>query len=263
MHKRETLKIVLITLSVLAVIVINALIFTRPTTDVTQAPLEPDVTEPVPDFSLYADVKEKKRAFYQFLYPEIHKQNNYLLTLRHYVESIYRKVAKGHTLNKMEQEKVAWLASEYRVDTTTSLKVQVEALLVKIDIIPAELVLAQSANESAWGTSRFARQGFNFFGLWCFSPGCGFVPSRRQPGLHHEVAKFSNLSLATYTYMRNLNRHQAYKELRAIRARLRANQLPITGEALAEGLINYSERGAAYVEELQSMIRFNQEYLPQ
>jgi Bax protein len=61
--------------------------------------------------------------------------------------------------------------------------------------------------------------------------------------------------------MRNLNRHDAYADLREIRSRLRANQLPITGVALAEGLMNYSERGAAYVEELQTMILFNEEFL--
>ena len=61
--------------------------------------------------------------------------------------------------------------------------------------------------------------------------------------------------------MRNINRHYAYKELRDIRNTLRSNQLPVTGVALAEGLMNYSERGVAYVEELQAMIRYNKDYM--
>ena len=89
------------------------------------------------------------------------------------------------------------------------------------------------------------------------------MPSRRESGAAHEVAKFDNLSKATYTYMRNLNRHDAYSEMRKIRSTLRLNQLPLTGVALAEGLMNYSERGVAYVEELQAMIRYNSEYLEQ
>ena len=119
----------------------------------------------------------------------------------------------------------------------------------------------QAANESAWGTSRFAQQGYNFFGLWCYKKGCGFVPARRNSGANHEVAKFENLSRATYTYMRNINRHDAYRELRHIRASLRRAQLPVTGLALAEGLMNYSERGAAYVNELQNMIRYNKGFI--
>lgn len=42
---------------------------------------------------------------------------------------------------------------------------------------------------------------------------------------------------------------------------MRVNQLPVTGQALAEGLINYSQRGAAYVEELQAMIQFNKRFM--
>lgn len=261
MHKRETFKIVLITLGVLAVIVINAIIFTKDEPDILDVPQTVKDNKPVPDFSAYTDVKEKKEAFFNYLRPEVEKQNAYLLTLRHYVQTLYRKALVDEPLSQDDLDRLAWLEEEYRVKSTQPLKVKLPALLQKIDVLPVELVLVQAANESAWGTSRFARKGYNFFGLWCFSKGCGFVPNRRNDGASHEVAKFNNLSRATYTYMRNLNRHDAYADLREIRSRLRANQIPITGVALAEGLMNYSERGAAYVEELQTMIRFNEEFL--
>ena len=134
---------------------------------------------------------------------------------------------------------------------------QLQQLINKVDIIPEALVLVQAANESAWGTSRFAQQGYNFFGLWCFRAGCGFVPKNRNHGAVHEVAKFSQLAEATYTYMRNLNRHPAYQNFREIRSQLRTEQKPITGLALSQGLEKYSERGQDYIEELQQMIRFN------
>ena len=261
MHKRETFKIVLITFGVLAVIVINAIIFTKDEPDILDIPQAVKTQMPVPDFSAYTDVKEKKEAFFNYLRPEVEKQNAYLLTLRHYVQTLYRKALANESLSEEDKERLEWLEEEYRVKPTQSLKSKLLALLQKIDVLPAELVLVQAANESAWGTSRFARKGYNFFGLWCFSKGCGFVPNRRNDGASHEVAKFDSLSRATYTYMRNLNRHDAYADLREIRSRLRANQIPITGVALAEGLMNYSERGAAYVEELQTMILFNEEFL--
>jgi Bax protein len=99
------------------------------------------------------------------------------------------------------------------------------------------------------------------FGLWCFRKGCGFVPKQRIEGAQHEVAKFPNLARATYTYMRNLNRHNAYKSLRDIRSTLRQHERPISGVALSEGLMQYSERGEDYIDELQQMIRVNQEYI--
>ena len=91
MHKRETFKIVLITLGVLAVIVINAIIFTEDEPDILAIPQTTKATKPVPDFSVYTNVKEKKEAFFDYLRPEVEKQNAYLLTLRHYVQTLYRK----------------------------------------------------------------------------------------------------------------------------------------------------------------------------
>ncbi|QJR79310.1 mannosyl-glycoprotein endo-beta-N-acetylglucosamidase [Alteromonas pelagimontana] len=261
MHKTETTKIVLITVAVLAVIVINAWILTNREPDILDVPETEQSDKPVPDFNAIDNVSKKKTTFFNYLRPEVEKQNEYLLSLRHYIQTLQRKVNSNEALSDDDKERIDWLVEEYAVEEDLDVDDQIAALLKKVDILPVELVLAQAANESAWGTSRFAQEGYNFFGLWCFKRGCGFVPSRRTKGADHEVAKFPNLSRATYTYMRNLNRHYAYRDLRNIRSTLRANQLPVTGVALAEGLLNYSERGVAYVEELQAMIRFNQEFL--
>ena len=75
------------------------------------------------------------------------------------------------------------------------------------------------------------------------------------------MAKFKNLSHAVKTYIRNLNRHYAYKELRDIRADLRAQDKPITAKALVHGLQSYSERGQDYIDELLSMMRVNKEHM--
>lgn len=261
MHKRETMNIVLITVGILLVIVINAWIMSSREPDILDIPITEQADEPVPDFMDIENVQEKKEAFFNYLRPEVEKQNEYLLSLRHYIQTLQRQLSLGEALSEDDQERVVWLVNEYKVDEDAETEDQLRTLLRRVDILPVSLVLAQAANESAWGTSRFARKGYNFFGLWCFRKGCGFVPSRRTEGAAHEVAKFPNLSKATYTYMRNINRHNAYKELRTIRSTLRTNQLPVTGVALAEGLMNYSERGIAYVEELQAMIRYNRDYM--
>ena len=70
-------------------------------------------------------------------------------------------------------------------------------LLERVDAVALEVALAQSANESAWGQSRFAKQGNNFFGQWCYRKGCGIVPKKRDKGGRHEVAKFKSVNAAT------------------------------------------------------------------
>ncbi len=226
-----------------------------------ELPIETEGSQVIPDFSKITDVIDKKRAFFDYLLPEVERQNDYLISLRLTVKALSNEYSQQGELTPADRHRLEWLVSEYKVPDDLSLSAQLEILLRRVDIIPAELVLVQAANESAWGTSRFAREGFNLFGLWCFRKGCGFVPKQRIEGAQHEVAKFPNLARATYTYMRNLNRHNAYKSLRDIRSTLRQHERPISGVALSEGLMQYSERGEDYIDELQQMIRVNQEYI--
>jgi hypothetical protein len=57
--------------------------------------------------------------------------------------------------------------------------------------------------------------------------------------------------------MNNLNRNGAYRKLREIREVLRNSNQPVTGMSLAQGLAKYSQRGNAYIIEIQDMIRQN------
>ena len=129
--------------------------------------------------------------------------------------------------------------------------------LLRVNVVPRSLALIQAAKESGWGTSKFARLANNLFGQQCFVKGCGIVPTARAAGRKHEVERFVTVQDAVAGYAYNLNSHPRYAELRRIREKLARTDQPITGVALADGLLAYSERGAAYVAEIQSMIRQN------
>ena len=75
--------------------------------------------------------------------------------------------------------------------------------------------------------------------------------------MHHEVAYFDSVQEGVNYYVRTINSHPAYKDLRAIRLQKRQGSVPVAGYDLAEGLIKYSERGAEYIREIQAMIRYN------
>lgn len=258
MHKFKIISIALATVIVLLL----GLFFMQPEPSIVEdIPIVEYASEPVPNFNEYDQVKEKKRAFFSYLAPAVDAQNEYIRTIRQFLQGLQAKQLAGEGLSEYQQKELDWLIEEYRVDTEQSVDAIYNEIFRKIDIIPKELVLVQTANESAWGTSRFATQGYNFFGLWCFRKGCGFVPRQRNEGAAHEVAKFDDLSSAMYSYMRNLNRHPAYKDMRLIRQKYRNSQKPITAYSLAEGLTKYSERGEEYVDELRDMIRINQELI--
>lgn len=215
----------------------------------------------LPDFNQYTDVTEKKRAFFNYLRPYVKRENARLRSLRAQLLDIQEKKQKHLRISLEEYAFLYSLYDEFRMEVAETDETMLEELLKRVDIIPDTLVLMQAANESAWGTSRFAVEGYNFFGQWCFREGCGLIPNSRLEGQSHEVAKFNNPGASIKSYFYNLNTFHTYEGLRAIRARLRDEGKPVRGEALAAGLGSYSERGDEYIAEISGMIRFNRKLL--
>jgi len=213
----------------------------------------------LPKFSEYTDVKEKKHAFFNFIKPHVEAENKKILQQRANIEIARMMLEHDEPLSKKQASDIKKILKLYRLPETLDTLTLTQALR-RVDIIPKELALMQAANESAWGTSRFARIGLNFFGQWCYKKGCGMVPRRRNSEAEHEVAAFKSVRAAVSSYFKNINTHNAYKELRTIREDLRAQQKPILATKLTYGLMSYSERGEAYIEELNTMINQNRVY---
>ena len=216
----------------------------------------PDTSAPPPpDFTAFDDTNERKEAFFGYFLPLIEEHNVEILSLR---AELLRLEEQKDSLSGRQQRRVENLASNYELEEfSIAAQEDWDVLLRRVDVVPPSLALAQAANESAWGGSRFAQEGNNYFGHWCFVAGCGLVPDARQQGARHEVAAFDSPQHSVQRYIFNLNSHEAYTQLRLKRAALRENGEPITGLKLAEDLGRYSERGEAYIKELQSMIRCN------
>lgn len=214
----------------------------------------------LPKFSEIKNVKEKKRRFFAFIRPDLEKQNKKILLDRHTLLAIKERYFVESALTDADKAFIAKMNKKYKNKTQFGLLAEIDQLLIKVDIVPIPLVLVQAANESAWGTSRFAKIGLNFFGMWCFEKGCGMVPRSRNNGATHEVAAFDSVEEAVTKYLHNINTNTAYKVFRTIRGQLRLQELPLTPEILATGLLPYSERGTDYVLEISEMIRHNRPY---
>ena len=195
-----------------------------------------------PSFNSIENTTVRKEVFFNFLLPAIKEKNVEITKLR--------ELIINDKLNAIELEE---LAIKYRLNLPTTK----EELLIAIDVLPPSLVLAQAANESNWGRSRFAEDFNNYFGIWCFVKGCGIVPTKRDMNAKHEVATFDSLKDCIDYYVLTLNRNYAYQNLRSIRRSQRDNLTPVTGIALAEGLKGYAEIGEDYVNVIKAVIRFN------
>ena len=209
--------------------------------------LQPTPPEAVPDFSAYKEVTEKKQAFFDFVRPSVRIENGNIRAERQALEAVKARAKDGDMDSADDVEDIRRLAEKYRVpkrETLTNRDV-LEDLLVRVDEVPEGLALAQAANESAWGTSRFAQNHRNFFGLWCFTKGCGVKPRRASAESTHQVAAFDSVRAGR----RLLSADAEFVTRRTRRSGRRrsgscelAGQA-VTGEALAAGLLRYSERG--------------------
>ncbi len=210
--------------------------------------------KPVPDFSAIKDTDSRKKAFFDYLTPFIERENARIVKLRQQIEQLEAKLKQQQALTVEEYAFIYSLFDEFKIDMADADLDGVRELLTRVDVLPASLVLTQAAKESGWGSSRFATDGYNFFGQWCFKTGCGVVPSKRGQGKYHEVAVFDHVAQSVNAYFYNLNTFYVYEELRAIRARVRQQDGHVVAEKLASGLARYSERGQQYVEEITAMI---------
>ena len=212
----------------------------------------------LPDFAAIEDVNAKKQAFFDYLTPIIQEENQRILAQR---EQLLAAI-EALPLSGRQERAMRELAVEYLLleagDTDTPLTAELLGKLQnRVDMIPPSLALSQAAIESGWGTSRFAREGLNLFGHWCYTPGCGLVPEQRAEGDTHEVRKFDSVNESVRAYLHNLNTQLSYGQLRNIRRMQRATGQPVSGQRLARGLSRYSERGEVYVEEVKGMISAN------
>jgi Bax protein len=198
------------------------------------------------------DIENKKKRFFNFMRPIIEEENASILKLRNKLLT-----AKKQSNNK---KFVTRIAQSYSTDWNPDNE-NWDKLLERVDMIAPELALAQSANETAWGQSRFAQQGNNFFGQWCYKKGCGLIPANRNRGATHEVAQFNNVNESVRSYIKNINTGRAYASLRKIREKNRTTGKMPDAIAQAGGLVNYSERGKKYVSEIRSLIRANKKLM--
>jgi uncharacterized FlgJ-related protein len=101
--------------------------------------------------------------------------------------------------------------------------------------INTELIVAQAIVESNYGTSRFAREGHNLFGIRVWSKE-GMLPYKQPDYIDWRVRVFKSKCDSVKYYIEILNTKKVYAEFRRVRE-LTLNRNPI---AMAKTLDNFS-----------------------
>ena len=199
------------------------------------------------DIKTLGDTKKKRELFIKIILPLILDENDKITEDR---KKLFKILSKN--FNTVGER--VWLKrrfKEYKIEDKDLSK-----LKMRMDIIPVSLALAQAANESGWGTSRFALEGNALFGQWTWSKK-GIEPADKDVNKTHKVLQFQILKASVRAYKNNLNTHNAYKEFREVRAQLRQEGKQIIGLDLVKYIKNYAAIGEKYVEILEGIITKN------
>ena len=199
------------------------------------------------DLKTLGNTSQKRELFIKIILPLILDENEKITDDR-------KKLFKMLSKNFNTAGERYWLKrrfKEYKIDDQDLSK-----LKMRMDIIPVSIALAQAANESGWGTSRFALEGNALFGQWTWSKK-GISPKNKDPDASHKILQFQILKASVRAYKNNLNTHNAYKQFREERAKLREADDKINGLLLTQYLKNYAGIGSKYVEILDSIISNN------
>jgi Bax protein len=100
--------------------------------------------------------------------------------------------------------------------------------------IPTSLIIAQSIVESNFGTSRFAKEGNNLFGVRIWGTTNGMLPLLQDPSINWRVKTYKSKCQSVRHYISTLNNNHHYQEFRQLRNKTKD---PIK---LADTLDNFS-----------------------
>ena len=199
------------------------------------------------------DKDQKKTVFFRALLPIVLAENQRIWNQRVF---LLQQFGQGPVDPHGDAgQEVAQIADRYRMDGDLNDPETRETLLQRVDIVPVALVLAQAAQESGWGTSRFALESNNLFGIWTWNEDAGSVPLNRPEEATHMVRVYPDIETSVRAYLHNINIGFAYTDFRDMRAQMRAAGKSLDPFLLAGALDRYSAAGDLYVTDIRAMLR--------
>ena len=198
------------------------------------------VEENVPEAYVDMEPQKRKYDFVKWILPIVEVQNDQILQLRKIVLQIQRKEMFRIPITEDEQNFLNMLQLEYGGNS-------IQDLLERINTIPTSMVIAQASLESGWGSSRFAQEGNNLFGIRTYDPNVPGLTPLGDTNANFKVKSYLTVNDSVADYIFLLNTHYAYEDLRNARAYM-SKRFNMDVHALADTLLDYSELGSQYIE---------------
>tara|TARA_B100001769_G_C22084140_1_gene584320 strand:- start:659 stop:1408 length:750 start_codon:yes stop_codon:yes gene_type:complete len=202
----------------------------------TSAVIEHDV----PTKFVTMNEKQRKIEFIEWILPIVARQNDLVMQERKIILKLQNRELLGIQLRETEIDFLNIMQLKYGGNSF-------DDLLARVNVIPTALVISQASIESGWGSSRFAQEGNNLFGIRTYNKDTPGMKPKNNSNANFKVRSYLTVDDSVANYLLLLNTHHAYKDFRTARSYM-SHVDAMDDHALADTLFDYSELGSQYIE---------------
>ncbi len=164
---------------------------------------------------------------------------NYKLCLLILIFVIIQTTSGKDIVVKNDIPKFVYNDSKEFVDAINNCADWLEKDMIKNEIVPREIIIAQSVIESDYGKSRFSKVANNLFGVRTYDLNKPHIKPLNSPESNFGLKKYETKCDSVKDYIKTLNKGFAFSEFRQVRQKMIEND-NIDIFILVETLKNYA-----------------------
>lgn len=206
------------------------------------------------DFNREKYDEVRPALFYEMLLPVVLKANEALIAEREQVLRLRKEFYETGDLTAESMDELKKWIERYDVKLSDDLDTLFNTLVPRVDAVTPTLLLTMAAEDSGFGTSRYAREYNAIFNQRDWD-GNGAVPDEAQKeGPQYRIKIFPSLYEAVLSEIHYLNTNGYFENYRIAREKYRRTDNPMRGYSIAHLLINFPYRPIKYPDILKHLI---------
>lgn len=193
------------------------------------------------DFSQIKDNNRRNHMFIKILTPLALKINEEIATEREEILQFGKDLKKNLELTPKQEKRLEELALKY--DAFTRLKgyrrhqLQIQKLRARIAPVPPSFLIAVSAIETNWGSSRIIKEGNALYKELSWYTDKGLVPQDEKEDNSYRIRTFPDLISSMRSYALKLNSNVSFDHMRFMRTQQIAHDKPLSGRDISHTML--------------------------
>lgn len=206
------------------------------------------------DFNREKYDEVRPALFYEMMLPVILKANETLAAERERLMRLKREFDDTGDLSAQSMDELREWVKRYDVKPSDDLDTLFNSLIPRVDGVTPTLLLTMAAQDSGFGTSRYAREYNAVFNQRDWD-GRGAVPDEAQKeGPQYRIKVFNSLYDAVISQIHYLNTNGYFENYRIAREKYRRSNNPMRGYSIAHLLINFPYKTFKYPDIIKHLI---------